>query len=277
MRRCLDSIALQGGVNREVLVIDGGSSDATLTIAQEYGDLVQVLVSEPDRGQSHAINKGLDLASGEVLCWLCCDDAYRPGALQEVMQAFGGNERLDVFSGACRRIFPGVGEDIRRVNEKSWARVAYNNEFDQPSMFWSRWTYEQIGGVSEQLHLAMDWDYWNRIRLVMREFSTSDSILSDYYFSDTNKTSLDPSGHLKETRKVVSTYCPYNGLTETLYSNLYSSFDLKGCYDKGGKVPKNLREKHHAYLDFAKTLFDSDLVDMYNWNWISKMERGINE
>ncbi len=274
--RCLESIALQAEVKPEVIVIDGGSSDETVSIVEKYGHLVKVLQSEPDRGQSHAINKGLELATGDILCWLCCDDEFTPNALAKIVQKFGEDKKVDVVSGACRRLFPDGKTDLRAVSPDSWKRVGYHNEFDQPGMFWSRRAFEQAGGVDESFHLAMDWDYWNRLKSVMRQYRIADEILANYHFSHHNKTSNDPAAHLAETRRIVASYGPYDGQTERLYSHLYTRYDLNGCYDSDRKPRRALRKEHHAYLSFAETIFDEDVVRMYNWNWISRMARGLS-
>lgn len=271
--RCLDSITRQRGVDQEVIVIDGDSTDGTLRILDRYKDSIAYLESSPDDGQSHAINKGLRAATGDILCWLCCDDTFADRALPKVVQAFQSRRDVDVVSGACMRVFENGQEMLRQVGPKSWQRVPYNNEFDQPAMFWSRRLYERVGDVDESLKLAMDWDYWNRFKREMRDCALLESVLAYYYFSETNKTSMNPDGHLKETQKVVAKYCPFGGLTEKLYSYLYNNFDLKGFYDKEYQLSESDKNLFYQYLRFAKSLFGNDIVDMYNWNWISKMER----
>ena len=275
--RCLSSIQVQQIEEVEVIVIDGLSSDGTLEVIKDkFSGFVDHLVSENDGGQSDAINKGFRLAQGDIICWLCADDEFAKGALAEVQSAFVSNPRLDVFSGACRRVLSFGEEYLRNVNEKSWTRVGYNNEFDQPSMFWSRKMYEAIGGVDENLKVAMDWDYWNRMKETSPTKQTTDNVLSHYYFSDTNKTSLNPELHLKETRMIVRRYAPNGELVLKLYDHLFANYDMKGCYDNDRKMSlgtRALRKSHHEFLDFAKHIFDEDIVNQYNWNWISKMLR----
>jgi glycosyltransferase involved in cell wall biosynthesis len=79
--------------HKEYLVIDGGSSDGSVEIIRRYAQQMSYWVSEPDRGQSHAINKGFAIAKGEVLAWLNSDDAYMAGALTAVAQARAVFER----------------------------------------------------------------------------------------------------------------------------------------------------------------------------------------
>ena len=274
--RCLSSIGVQEGVDLEVIVIDGLSSDGTVEIIKnKYSSIVDHIISEADFGQSDAINKGFKYATGNILCWLGADDEFTLNALQEVEQAFAVNPNLQVFSGACRRVLKCGKAYTRHVSRDSWNRLAYNNEFDQPSMFWSRSVYESIGGVDPNLKVAMDWDYWNQMKKIDVNYLTTQKILSNYYFSETNKTSLNPDLHLKETRHIISKYAPNGDLVLRLYDYLYENFDMKGCYDKDSKIPNDLKKAHHQYIEFAKTVFSEDIVNHYNWNWISKMIRGV--
>ena len=110
----------------------------------------------------------------------------------------------------------------------------------------------------------------------MRGHVLLNSVLAYYFFSDTNKTSLNPQGHLKETREIVAKYCPYGGITEKLYSCLYQTFDLKGYYDNDSNISKEEANSFYQFLDLSKNIFGDDIVNMYNWNWISRMDRGIS-
>lgn len=274
--RCLSSIENQEGIDLEVIVVDGLSSDNTIDIIKnKYLETVDYLISEADLGQSDAINKGFRHATGNILCWLCADDEFTLHSLEEVAQAFAANPNLQVFSGSCRRVLKSGKAYTRHVSGDSWKRLGYNNEFDQPSMFWSRSVYECIGGVDLNLKVAMDWDYWNKMKTIDVNFLTTPSILSNYYFSETNKTSLDPELHLKETRQIISKYAPNGALVLKLYDHLYTYFDMKGCYDRTAKIPNDLKKTHHQYLKFAQTIFGEDVVNHYNWNWISKMMRDV--
>src|SRR5437870_10778600 len=88
LEHTLYSVASQDYARTEHIVIDGGSTDGSVEIIQRHARQLRHWVSEPDRGQSHAINKGLAMASGDVLAWLNSDDTYLPGALKEVGGVF---------------------------------------------------------------------------------------------------------------------------------------------------------------------------------------------
>ena len=93
------SILNQKYPNLEYFIVDGGSTDNTLDIIKKYEDRIDWWVSEPDRGQSHAINKGLERATGEIINWINSDDLLFPGALQRVAVTFMNNPEADLIVG----------------------------------------------------------------------------------------------------------------------------------------------------------------------------------
>jgi glycosyltransferase involved in cell wall biosynthesis len=88
---------MQDYQNLEYVIIDGGSTDGTLDIIDQYNDSIQVVISEPDKGISDAFNKGITHASGEVIGIINSDDILLPGALQEIAVHY--NPEVDVYSG----------------------------------------------------------------------------------------------------------------------------------------------------------------------------------
>src|SRR5262245_14464164 len=98
----IQSIIGQRYPNMEYFVIDGGSTDDTLSILRKYDDRIDFWVSAADKGQAAAINKGFARASGEILGWLNSDDTYEPGVFAEVARSFQEHPDVDVISGRCR-------------------------------------------------------------------------------------------------------------------------------------------------------------------------------
>lgn len=154
----------------EYWVIDGGSSDGTLDILKKYEDRLR-WISEPDSGQTNAINKGLRLASGEVLAYLNSDDLYLPGALRRVGAYFAAHPEAAWLTGRCRTIDAGGVETRRLITryKNFWLRLrSYSvlqvlNYISQPATFWRRAAYEALGPLDENLHYTMDYDYWLRL------------------------------------------------------------------------------------------------------------------
>jgi glycosyltransferase involved in cell wall biosynthesis len=169
IERTVESVLSQrGDFELEYLVMDGGSTDETLSILRGYEGRVR-LVSEPDRGQSDAINKGFRGASGDVLAWLNSDDTYAPGALQAVVETLSGTKARWCF-GTCRVIDEEDREIRRAVSRyKSWAsrrysmrRLLSSNFVPQPATFFRRDLFQEAGPLDESLHYAMDYDLWLR-------------------------------------------------------------------------------------------------------------------
>ncbi len=145
----------------EHVVVDGDSTDATVEILRRYDHLRWV--SEPDRGQSHALNKGFSLAGGEILGWLNADDAYEPHAVAEAVEALAGSGL--VYADVTRVNDDGVNP--RRICSRPrwdlWTELNDGNGIFSPSVFFTREAFEAVGGLDESLHLTMDYDLWLRI------------------------------------------------------------------------------------------------------------------
>lgn len=164
------SVLGQNYPDLELIVIDGGSTDRTLEILKRYGDQI-IWVSEPDDGQTEAINKGLKMATGEVVAFLNSDDIYLPESLDHVGQHFVINPHSKVVTGICV-IIDREGNRTRKLIEaykKFWLRFGGRNTLlvlnyiSQPATFWKRSLIEEIGLLDENLEYTMDYDYWLRI------------------------------------------------------------------------------------------------------------------
>ena len=122
-------------VDVELIVIDGGSKDGTVDILTRYSDHIDFMVSEPDQGQCHAINKGFAQASGDVFGWLCHDDELESGALTHVAAIYQAHPETEVVIGACRRIFSDKSQAVTIVSPDVFERIGFFNGIDQPSCF----------------------------------------------------------------------------------------------------------------------------------------------
>jgi GT2 family glycosyltransferase len=169
IEQTLDSVAGQLAPGDEHLVVDGGSTDGTLEVL-ERRDGVR-FVSEPDRGLSDAMNKGIRLAGGDVLGWINADDVLLPGALDAVRGAFAGRPQAEWLAGVCT-IVDGAGEEIRRpvTSYKRWLLRRYSlrsllvqNFVMAPATWVRRSAYEAIGGFDERFRYSMDYDAWLRL------------------------------------------------------------------------------------------------------------------
>ena len=106
LQSALESLRAQHRDDLEVIVMDGASTDGSADLARAFGAPVSQVISEPDAGQADALNKGFDMARGEIFGWLCADDRLLEGALDHVAARFSADPTLDVLTGGCRRSFP---------------------------------------------------------------------------------------------------------------------------------------------------------------------------
>ncbi len=170
IERTIRSVLDQQYPNLDYLVIDGGSTDGTIDILKKYQGRFR-WISEPDKGQSDAINKGLRMATGDILCYLNSDDMLQPGSLAAVAQAFQDHPESRWLTGYCQIIDEHdrpIQSFIREYKNfllrhfHSWTLVTINY-VSQMSTFWRRSAMEAVGLFSVEHHLVMDYDYWLRL------------------------------------------------------------------------------------------------------------------
>jgi glycosyltransferase involved in cell wall biosynthesis len=163
LREAIDSVRAQTHSPVEHIVVDGGSTDETLDILSEYRHLRWT--SEPDRGQSHALNKGFDLAEGEILGWLNADDTYEPVAVAQAVSAMRDTGAALVYADVTRVNDDGVNpRHIRsRPTFDMWTELNLGCGIYSPAVFFTRDALDAVGPLDESLHLTMDYDLWLRI------------------------------------------------------------------------------------------------------------------
>ena len=169
LERTIRSVVEQGYPELEFLVFDGGSTDGSVEILRRYDDRIAYWESVPDRGQSHAINKGLERATGEVVAYLNSDDYYLPGTLDAVGKAFESAPGTGWVCGACRYLDPDGSVSVvwrpqlPQGPRPLWARDVWY--VPQASSFWRRSEVQRVGGFREDFHYAMDVEFGIRLAL----------------------------------------------------------------------------------------------------------------
>ncbi len=158
------SVLLQGYPNLEYIVIDGGSTDESVEIIHRYAPWLAFWVSEPDRGQANAINKGFACATGEILAWLNSDDLYHPEALRSVGEAARANLQGMLFYGDSTLIDADAATlGGKSLTQFSLKRLLKGQNMSQPATFWRRCVLERLGGLDETLHYGLDFEFFLRI------------------------------------------------------------------------------------------------------------------
>jgi hypothetical protein len=217
IRQTIESVLNQNYPNFEHLVIDAGSTDNTLEILKRYPHLKWT--SEPDRGQSHGLNKGFTRATGEVIAWINSDDWYAPGAFAEVARHIASHPIVLGTSVVTNR----EGEPQEQVLnlERSWFDTlkywVFNSVPAQPGVFFRRDVFHALGitpaeALDEGLEFTMDFDFWLRVQERIPFAFRTPHTLAFMRNYDTNKTGANSTGVYREMSRVfrrhVARRCP---------------------------------------------------------------------
>lgn len=164
------SVLSQDYANLEYIIVDGGSSDGSFEIIQRYAERLSWWVSEPDQGQTDAINKGFARADGEILAWLNSDDVYLPGAVSDAVAYLQAHPEVGMVYGDANLIaedgrvlgkFPARQTDYRRLR-RGFVHVPQQAAFFRAAL-WS-----QVGPLDPTFYFAMDYDLWVRLAKVSK-------------------------------------------------------------------------------------------------------------
>jgi glycosyltransferase involved in cell wall biosynthesis len=186
------SVAEQEYANLELIVIDGGSSDETLQEIKRLSVHIHYWISEKDRGQSHAINKGLAQASGEIVTWLNSDDRYTKGALAKAARMFTDHAGAAFVHGRAELF--GEGRVTRTVGPTAQLlphQYLPYMRFPQPSSFFDRSALQAALPVNEELHYCMDFELVARCILLKGQGFSTMEVLSGYRLHEAAKTSQE--------------------------------------------------------------------------------------
>ena len=159
------SVLLQGYPDLEYIIMDGGSTDGSVEIIRKYEPWLAYWVSEKDKGQSEAINKGFARTSGSFIAWLNSDDTYKPGGLARAVDVLMHHPDVDFVHGDCD-IVDGAGMAVYtlRAEDITFARLmSRRGGISQATVLMRRDTWGKVGPLDESLHYTMDFEYWARI------------------------------------------------------------------------------------------------------------------
>lgn len=216
------SVLLQNYPNLEYIIIDGGSTDETVAIIKRYAQWISCWVSEPDEGQSDAINKGIKKCTGEIFNWLNSDDWYMPGALYEVANAFIADRKLQIVSGHENHI--GLNGEIL-FHEGTFLTSSLEKtielcEVAQPSTFFKFNAIKEIGGVSEDLHYIMDGEIWVKLLLLCGQdkFKKIQQVLVNFRLHEKSKTTSNTivNNFLFERSSIIIDLQRFTGVPENI-------------------------------------------------------------
>lgn len=191
IERTIRSVLNQGWPNLEYIVIDGASTDGSREIIRRYEPYLTRWVSEPDRGQTDAIIKGLGQATGEYVTWVCSDDVLFPGSLERMAGALAAHPEAGIVYGGVAFI----DEEDRILKVRSYpdmdlTKLLYerHSTVAQPSSLIRRKTLDEAGGLDRTLAYCMDYDLWIRLLRVSGCVNLGETVLSGYRLHTRSKT-----------------------------------------------------------------------------------------
>jgi len=204
----LRSVISQEYPNKEIIFVDGGSTDGTLDVVEKYRSEIDIYISEKDSGQAEAIAKGFNLASGEIFGWINTDDMYLAGALECVASEFEKHSDINFFVGdtiiidANGRMHRNrLGLPVCNIGSACTIErsVIWGSGYNQPASFWKKDAYLQYGGIRKDLKFCMD--RCNELELLsIGKCAHIDKFLAAFRVHDKSKTSNLQSIKAEEDR-----------------------------------------------------------------------------
>lgn len=217
--------------NIQYIIVDGGSTDDSMAVAEKYRGEIDILISEKDKGQSDAINKGFRLAKGELVGWINSDDMLYPECVEKLVNTFNKKDDGVIYYGPICKIINKKGDVIRD-------EVKYINGLDlllrkryeviQPGSFYKTTLVEQVGYLDEDIHYCMDLDLWLKLLqfgpiheiegypvAMYREWEETKSTVGGKFFYRNIRSVLQKHGAPLLCRSVLKTYqYEYTGIVK---------------------------------------------------------------
>jgi glycosyltransferase involved in cell wall biosynthesis len=248
LEECLRSVLDQSHPRKEILVIDGGSADASREILRRYERRLDYWVSEPDRGQANAVNKGWARAKGDVLGWLNSDDRLEPGALAGVAEAHSAQPEAAILYGDVREIDPlGNAFGEKKMAGFGLPSLLLGKNMGQPGVFISRAAYCALGGLREELHFALDFEYFLRVWTAFPEGGAYiPRIVASSRVWEATKTLAQGERFGEEYRKVLEEYFARKDLPPAIRSMRRKAFSRSVYFRQarlflvGGRIREGL-------------------------------------
>ncbi len=238
LEKALESVFAQtdtvGAPEIEHIVIDGGSTDDSVQILEHWDSFIRStaaakesrysfhFVSEPDKGQTDAINKGLHRAMGDIVAWLNADEWYESGALAKMATAFAKRPRADLIYGEVKFVRP--DGSIIRVKRDHWfsgfVLLWYGCYISSAATFWRRRVLDADDYLDASNKVCMDFEYWVRLWRHGYRFSFLPATIASFTWHESNVSEVFATRRLEERQKVQDLYAPHKFRTGKGYARL---------------------------------------------------------
>ena len=230
VERTIKSVLDQNYPDLEYIIQDGGSTDGSTEILDRYKKYLKGSNSERDKGQADAINKGLKLATGDILAWINSDDIYLPGTFNYVVNYFNRNPNIDVVYGH-RILINNCDQEIGRwILPRHDKKVLVWADFiPQETLFWRRRIWEKVGGkLNDEFNFALDWDLLLRFQEMDAKIVRLPRFLAAFRVHPKQKTSAQISslGEQEMTRlreKHIGRSITYSEINKNIFKYLLKS------------------------------------------------------
>ncbi len=214
IERTISSVCEQSYPYWEHIIIDGGSTDNTVEILQKYPHLKWI--SEPDRGQVHAINKGISISTGDIIAYINSDDYILPGAFDAVVNFFNSNSAIDYLYGDSLLVDKN-GQILHTCKSirYNWGIMAHGRSLiNQPASYFTRLVLEAVGGFNESYDFCMDQEHWVHAAIKKIKFGNIPFLLAAARMQPNSKSSTIREKLNFEHKHILKHYC------QSKFSNL---------------------------------------------------------
>jgi glycosyltransferase involved in cell wall biosynthesis len=249
--------------------MDGGSTDGTVELLERYSPWLSYWESKPDKGQSEAINKGLDRFGGDVFNWLCSDDFLHNKALLHIGEAFASNPHLACYTGDVAKFVEGTAKMgiSPKLKRGSWLKTMKAFVMKQQGVFLHKSVIERIGKINPLLHYNMDMDWFLRFLFLFPEeqIEESDELLAYYRVHGQSKTGSQAERFVRESYAILGDLAAYLGKPE--YERLLHQRGKIDGYEFPRQVldgaPQEMLESFmaHSILKMALRIYEKEDFD----------------
>ena len=260
IERTINSVIRQTYEDIEYIIVDGKSTDKTLSIINRYKDKVSKIVSEHDNGIYDAMNKGIQLSSGEIIGILNSDDWYETDAIHAIVDLFENTES-EIIHGDIRLIYPdGTSKDTQMDDlNKLWYEMAVRH----PATFVKREVYERIGLFDCSYRIAADYEFILRCYSSSIRFFYINKILTNFSLTGISSTNHKLCG--KETRAIALKYADKAPDPHEVKKIVWER-------ERDNKLSELLTDQPQAIIHEIKKCFDCDSIAIYgSGNWGKKL------